>query len=105
QTKMGSTWRFGSEGRLPAEAWSEAGYSPRRRSIAYLIGECLLKANYADKAAGTPGPYRAEYLRAKADFQARHPDYSALRCHRHGMLLAVKLLLLNLRREWRRVGE
>lgn len=46
KTAMGSTWRGGKEGKLPAEEWGNYGYSPRRRSIAYLIGEGLVKQNF-----------------------------------------------------------
>lgn len=46
QTHMGATWRAGREGKLSAEQWAAFGYSPRRRSIAYLIGEGLCKQNF-----------------------------------------------------------
>ncbi len=175
KTQMGSTWK--SRGGLNAEQWSAFGYSPRRRSIAYVIGENLVKQNMqrtagecencrvtepplalpgkknptgrgdsrADTenrgvatggkkkarsgayrndaegvvaAAGTkktgggdsmsdtervvaaPGPYRLRYDTAKADCALKHTDYSKLRCHRHGMLLATKLLLKNLWKSW-----
>lgn len=153
RTQMGSTWK--SKGGLPAEEWSAFGYSPRRRSIAYVIGECLLKLNLLktagvgdsksdtdfeaarpgtkkprggerrlatevpSAAAGasngsgvsdrevatellhvTPGPYRLRYDLAKAACAAVHPDYPKLRCHRHAMLLATKLLLKNLWKTW-----
>jgi hypothetical protein len=94
ETRMGSTWKSGKEGKLPGEEWERFGYSPRRRSVMYVIGENLLKLNR--------GPYRARYDGAKATIQAAHPDYSKMRCHRHGMLLAVKLLLKNLWVEWNR---
>ena len=90
---MGSTWRFGKEGKLSADEWTAFGYSPRRRSIAYLIGDCLIKANKSI--------YRARYDEAKATIAAAHPDYQPMRCHRHGMLLATKLLLKNLWVAWR----
>lgn len=45
--RMGATWRSGKEGKLPAAEWESYGYSPRRRSIAYLIGEGLVKQNGA----------------------------------------------------------
>jgi hypothetical protein len=43
---MGATWKSGREGSLPADEWEKFGYSPRRRSIAYLIGENLQKLNF-----------------------------------------------------------
>lgn len=60
KTQMGSTWRRGG---LSAERWTEFGYSPRRRSIAYLVGESLLKGNQS-------GPYRAHYDAVKARVMA-----------------------------------
>jgi hypothetical protein len=189
---MGATWRY--KGGLPAEEWTAFGYSPRRRSIAYLIGANLLRGNYLKTAGvseslvdtegervhpGTkngrrgvnpidtegvvaaparrkgraaptlteavkgrtrlkkspggeaqrvtepktvptgepragegergsvtetecaiPGPYCERYREAKAACALAHPDYSAMRCHRHGMLLATKLLLKNLWKIW-----
>lgn len=90
RTLMGATWR--AEG-LPAKQWESFGYSPRRRSIAYLIGEGIVKQNGA-------GPYRSRYDQAKAAAVESHHDWKPLRCHRHAMLLATKLLLKNLWLEW-----
>jgi hypothetical protein len=45
ETKMGATWRSGVEGKLPSDQWGDYGYSPRRRSISYLIGEGIVKQN------------------------------------------------------------
>lgn len=58
------------------------------------------KADDTDSSIARPGPYRARYDAAKRTIAEAHPDYSKLRCHRHGMLLATKLLLRNLWREW-----
>lgn len=107
-THMGATWRCGKNGKLPKEEWEKFGYSPRRRSIAYLIGEGLVKQNggvRADEVIGATegpsvGPYRRRYDEAKALIAEAHPDYPKLRCHLHGMLLATKLLLKNLWIEW-----
>lgn len=120
KTRMGATWRSGKEGKLPASEWEAYGYSPRRRSIAYLIGEGIVKQN-------GPGPYRARYLEKKAQAFMTHPEWDWKKCaeckgtdkqkrppcdtcggtgrkckraHRHGMLLATKLLLKELWLEW-----
>jgi hypothetical protein len=167
QNHMGSTWRFGKEGKLPAAEWEKFGYSPRRRSIAYLIGEGIVKQNGnigkgddrfetdrfcadsdetgfnvqndpesgeaigdGDTVIGTEsshvGPYRARYDETKALAARNHTDWTRCskcngtgktakntkcgnckgtgivmaRCHKHGMLLATKLLLKNLWIEW-----
>lgn len=111
-TKMGATWRSGREGKLPAEEWEKYGYSPRRRSIAYLIGEGLLKQNIktdrddvddeGKKKVLWEGPYRKRYEEARRIFSQRHPDYRPKRCQLHGMLCATKMLLRELWNEWQR---
>lgn len=115
RTQMGSTWK--SKGGLTAEQWSQFGYSPRRRSIVYVIGTCLIKAN--------KGPYRKRFDEVKAAAITGRPDWSAckcegtgksergakcsgclgkgyksLRCNTHAMLLMTKLLLKNLWKQW-----
>jgi len=49
ETLMGGTWkrRAGGKGchKLSSEEWESFGYSPRRRSIAFLIGDGLVKQN------------------------------------------------------------
>jgi hypothetical protein len=110
---MPSTWRNTKPG-LSADEWTEIGYSPRRRSIAYLIGEGLVKQNFVSGGTGEmepetdglcAGPYRSRYDQTKAKLAAAHPDYKPLRCHLHGMLLATKLLLKNLWIEWTNGGD
>jgi len=62
-TRMGSTWRSRGSGKhgdkLHASDWEEFGYSPRRRSIAFLIGEGIVKQNWivanGDRDCGTDG--------------------------------------------------
>ncbi len=124
ETLMGATWksrggRKKGQTKLHAEEWEEFGYSPRRRSISYLIGEGIVKLN-------RDGPYRARYDEAKALAVENHPDWTKCpickgtkksakggkcsnckgtgimmkHCHLHGMLLATKLLLKNLWIEW-----
>lgn len=96
ETKMGATWKSGREGSLPSEEWVKYGYSPRRRSLSFLVGEGIVKLNKSI--------YRARYDYAKADVKKRNPEYSDLRCHRHGMLLATKLLYKNLWIQWMLMG-
>lgn len=131
KTLMGATWRSGREGSLPKEEWAKFGYSPRRRSISYLLGDGLVKQN-------GPGPYRARYVAAKVRCYELHADWkkpdgssvwttctacegekvvdgatcptcggTGVKCQRanlHGMLLATKLLYKNLWLEWHRVN-
>lgn len=90
--KMPSTWK--SKGGLSSEEWTEVGYSPRRRSCMYVLSECLVKLNQG-------GAYRTKYDTAKAAKIALADDkWPKLRCHRHGMLLAVKELVLDLWLQW-----
>lgn len=117
---MPSTWR--RRNGLSAEEWSKVGYSPRRRSMCYIIGDCLLKGNRG-------GPYRRRYDEAKAKALTR-PEWTtcqkcngsgmgkrakcancngtgmlSMRCHLHGTLLATKLLVKNLWIQWSGGGE
>lgn len=64
---MGSTWQRGKEGKLPAEVWEAAGYSPRRRSIAYLVGEGLVKQNTLRPVGGGEARIATEVAGAPAD--------------------------------------
>lgn len=97
KTRMCSTWRVKCG--LTSEEWSEIGYSPRRRKVAFMIGENIVKAN----KKGSGNVYRDRYDAAKELFQEKHPDAPKGHCHKHGMLLATKLLLKNLWIEWHRV--
>lgn len=110
ETHMGSTWRCRTSKRgvvkLEKEDWEEFGYSPRRRSISYLIGESLMKGNYK-KAKDSDevvwcGPYRQRYDESRARYLELHTDARPIYCHLHGMLLAAKLLYKNLWIEWNR---
>ncbi len=90
-TRMPSTWR--SSRGLPAEVWAEAGYSPRRRSIMYVIGECLVKQN--------KGEFRARYDQSKEAAKAKHENWTDGHAHNHAMLLTAKLLVKRLWQRWR----
>lgn len=95
---MPATWRGRSklgrdQTKLDAIDWTELGYSPRRRSIAFNISSSLVQGN-------GDGPYKTRYDMKKASFAERYPDYKPLRCHYHGHLLCAKLLLKNLWLEW-----
>ena len=60
RTLMGATWKAGKDGKesvkLDAREWDAFGYCPRRRSIAYILGENLLKLNYVRGSAGGDVP-------------------------------------------------
>jgi hypothetical protein len=97
ETLMGSTWKSRAGGKrgtkLSSEEWEDFGYSPRRRSIAFLIGENIVKS-------GQGTYYRERYETKKAELKQLHPNYSDMRCHRHGMLVATKTLLKHLWMDW-----
>lgn len=124
ETLCGATWRSRSGNKqgltkLGKADWAEFGYSPRRRSIAFLIGEGIVKQN-------SDGPYRQRYLDVKTASAETHPDWLIcpkcsgsketeggkkcqncngtgevwMHAHRHAMLLATKLLLKNLWKQW-----
>lgn len=144
KTRMGSTWKAGREGKLPAAEWEAFGYNPRRRSVAYIVGENLMKLNIRANGNGNgtgedevstakknAGPYRLRYLESKEAACRNHPEWVtcgvckgdgknakgkdcsnckgtgqvSMRCHLHGLLLAAKLILRDLWREWRKQGK
>lgn len=90
-TRMGSVWK--KKGGLCEEEWTEYGYCPRRRAIAYVLGDLLMKLN-------KPGPYRRRFEEAKARAAAMHEDWTPMHCLRHANLLTAKLLLRNLWCRW-----
>lgn len=125
QTLMGASWRSKQYGSLPSSEWEQFGYSPRRRSVAYLVGEGLMKLNFkTNKETGQYswcGPYRRRYDEAKELAWKNHQDWrwfehkpcggkgcdacdhrgaTCARAHLHGMLLATKRLFKNLWRVW-----
>lgn len=45
-------------------------------------------------------PYRAKYDSEKERFAQNHPDAPPIQCHRHGMLMATKMLVKHLWCAW-----
>lgn len=100
---MPSTYRMYPGPKLSADEWSTCGYSPRRRSISYIVGENIVKQNCSAAKDGKKawvGPYRKRYDESKARAAEVHEDWKPIRCHRHGMLLATKRLILELWKVW-----
>lgn len=111
--KMAKTWRC-SKPSLSAEEWEDYGYCPRRRAVAFNVGDPLIKQNGS-------GPYRRRYDQVKLACQAKHPEWKWSKCdkchgegcpkcygtgkqcaraHMHAHLLMTKLLLKRLWIEW-----
>lgn len=112
-TRMAKTWNC-STPKLTADEWEDYGYCPRRRAVAYNIGDPLVKGN-------GDGPYRRRYDAVKEAAFTKHPEWPWKDCqkckgegcpkcygtgkqcgraHNHAHLLATKLLLKNLWIEW-----
>lgn len=77
------------------QAWIERGYSPRRRSRMWNVGDALIKGN-------RDGVYRRLYLERKAFEVARNPEMSLMQAHRRAQRYMEKRLLRDLWRAWRR---
>jgi len=75
-----------------ADEWIEHGYSPRRRSAMWTIGDSLLKKQNA---------YRDLYLGRKAFEAERDPEKTKMHCHRRAQRYVEKRLLRDLWRAWR----
>lgn len=102
------------QGGLPkgsgAEAWIAHGYSPNRRSLAWNIGDTMLKAQVrkvkddAGEDTGERyalGPYGQAYLDRKAYELAREPDMQPIKAHRRAQRYLEKRLLKHLWQAWR----
>lgn len=70
-----------------------AGFSPRRRALMHVIGECLIKLN--------DGIYRQSYDERKAYELARDPEMKPIHAHKRAMRFMEKRLLRDLWRAWR----
>jgi hypothetical protein len=67
KTLAGATWRRGG---LTAADWTDAGYSMKRRSLMWNIGDALIKGN-------GDGPYRTLYL-ARKQFEREKAEAAGL---------------------------
>lgn len=94
-TQSCAQWRGGG---LSAEDWVAAGYSMRRRSRMWNIGDALIKGN-------RDGRYRTLYLQRKAYELAREPDMQPIKAHRRAQYYMEKRLLRDLWRAWRMANE
>lgn len=89
----------------------EHGYSPVRRSLVWVCGECIVKAqirNPKDKETKEPlgdpyaiGPLGQLYLDRKAYLAARDPDATKKHIHLSAKRYVEKRLIRNLWRAWR----
>ena len=86
--KACATWKGGG---LTAEQWSDAGYSPRRRSLIFQITSSLKRQN----------PYKALYDSRKLLEAAKAPDGPKMLWHRRAERYVSKRLLRDLWRAWR----
>lgn len=108
---MGSVRQGGLAKGAGAEAWIAHGYSPARRSLAWNIGDTMLKAQVRrekdDAGEDTGGryalgPYGQAYLDRKAYELAREPDMQPIKAHRRAQRYMEKRLLKHLWQAWRR---
>lgn len=74
------------------------GYSPRRRSTMFTIGDALIKQNKVDKE--TPKEYRKLYLAEKERQLAANPDMMKIQIHRRAQRKMEKELLKRIWNEW-----
>lgn len=111
---MGDVRQGGLKKGSSAEAWIEHGYSPKRRSQAWNIGDTMIKAQVrkvkddADDDSGermSLGEYGQVYLDRKAYELARDPDMKPIIAHRRAQRVMEKRLLKNLWQAWRRASQ
>lgn len=63
------------------------GYSPERRSVMHIIGECLIRAK---------GAHYERYCNTKASIAERYPELTKIHAHRRAMRKIEKRLLAEL---------
>lgn len=68
------------------------GYNPSRRAVAYVIGECLIKAG---------GDYRRVYDERRAHTAGTHPDWTPKHSHNDALRIMTKRALRDLWIAWR----
>ena len=78
-----------------AAAYMEHGYSPKRRSRVWNIGDALIKGN-------GDGVYRSAYLKRKEYERARDPEMKPIHAHRRAQRYMEKRLLRDLWQAWGR---
>lgn len=81
-----------SQRRVAGNGGIEQGYSPKRRSMMYVVGDCLIRAG---------GYYRDIYIARKLYESQKAPDISKMHAHRRAKRYMEKRLLRDLWREWR----
>jgi hypothetical protein len=107
---LGGIRQGGLPKNAPAESWIEHGYSRKRRSRMWNIGDALIKAQVRkvdgdEEARQAIGPYGQVYLDRKAYEVARNPDIKPIVAHRRAQRYMEKRLLRHLWAAWRRCAK
>jgi hypothetical protein len=87
----------GRQRKIAGEKAIEMGYSPRRRSVLYVVGDNLIRSRNVE--------YRAIYDARKAHTETTHPDWTKAHRHADAKRIMEKRLLRDLWIEWRRTLE
>ena len=111
---MGDVRQGGLKKGAGAEAWIEHGYSPKRRSQMWNVGDTMIKAQVrkvkddADEDTGertSLGEYGRAYLDRKAKKLAANPEMKPIHAHRDAQRYMEKRLLRDLWKAWRRASK
>ena len=87
----------GRQRKIAGEKAIEMGYSPRRRSVLYVVGDNLIRSRNVE--------YRAIYDARKAHTETTHPDWTKAHRHADAKRIMEKRLLRDLWVEWRRANQ
>lgn len=98
-TKSCSTWMY--EGGLTSEDWVKAAYSPSRRSMMYVIGDCLIKAGGGIKRPEKWNRYSRIYYERKEYEKVKAPLLKPIIHHRRAQRVMEKRLVRDLWVMWR----
>lgn len=98
-TKACSTWMY--EGGLTSADWVKAKYSPSRRSMAYVIGDCLIKAGGGVEHPEKWNRYSKLYYERKEYEKRKAPILKPIIHHRRAQRVMEKRLVRDLWVMWR----
>lgn len=98
-TKACSTWMY--EGGLTSKDWIAAAYSPSRRSMMYVAGDCLIKAGGGVEHPEKWTRYSKIYYERKEYEKKKAPLLKPMIHHRRAQRVMEKRLVRDLWVKWR----
>jgi hypothetical protein len=99
-----SNWRKGGKNAprtLKADEWTEAGYSPRRRSLCFVMSDVICRSAGQPPKDGEPNPYLEVYRQRREHTAVTHPEWTKGHSNDDAKRVMIKAIIRDLWREWR----